>query len=697
MLSPAAYPGGSTLAYNGLVSSPLRIGVDIGGTFTDFVVYDPQTGDVSAFKLPSTPEDPAQAVLAGLDRLWGSAESPLSGREFVLVHGSTVATNALLERKGAATALVTTEGFRDVLHIGRQNRPALYDLAAGPPAPLVPEQWRVQVEERMDPQGRILCPLDLEEVRNLLPVLRAGGISSVAVCFLFSFANPAHEAQAGALLREAGFTTSLSCEVAPEFREYERTSTTVVNAYVAPVMDSYLRRLEVQAGAKELRVIQSNGGSISAAVARREAVRCILSGPAGGVVGAARSPWRAGSGAEQAKALSGDWPRWITFDMGGTSTDVSLVAGAPRVTSEGMVGGFPLRLRILDIHTVGAGGGSIARLDAGGALRVGPESAGADPGPACYGRGDLPTVTDANLVLGRLPADRFLAGEIKIEPDRAWNALTGLARSAGMAPEEAALGVLEVANAHMERALRVISVARGHDPREFSLFSFGGAGGLHAADLARRMGVPRVVVPRYAATFSALGMLMADVIKDYTVTVMLPGDIPLDKLRRRLQPMWARGEQDLVSEGFAPDRIRLETWLDMRYQDQSFELSVSLGDRPVPDFHKAHRSAYGYASPDEPVKIVNLRVRAVGQVDGPQIKPAPAQGPDPSAALLGHRDVVWERDRLSTPVFEAESLRPGNRIAGPAVIARADTTVLLGRQDAAFVDPYRNMVIQVGP
>ena len=655
----------------------MRIGVDIGGTFTDFVVLRAEGQPVETFKVLSTPREPARAVLAGLARV------PHQGRRHI-VHGSTVATNALLERKGAATALITTRGFRDVLVIRRQNRPQLYDFFADPPPPLVPDRWRLEVDERVTYTGEVLKPLDPAEVDNLLAFLQQEGVESVAVVLLFSFLHPEHERLIGEKLRAAGFSVSLSSDILPEYREYERTSTTVVNAYVSPVMERYLAQLEQALTGDELRIMQSNGGSIGTQEARRNAVRCILSGPAGGVVGARYVAQMAG------------FERIITFDMGGTSTDVSLCDGDIRVTTEAEVGGHPLRIPIIDIHTVGSGGGSIAHVDLGGALRVGPQSAGADPGPACYGRGEEATVTDANLVLGRLAADYFLGGEMPLDEARAWAALERLGRRLGLSAVDAAAGVVEVANAHMERALRVISVERGYDPRDFVLVSFGGAGGLHAADLARRLGIPRVLVPPYAATLSAFGMLVTDVIKDYAQTVMLPGHTPVPVLREHLRPLVQRGVAEVEAEGIPREGILVEELLDMRYAGQSYELTVPLGEDPVDAFHHAHRQAYGYAVLDAAVEVVNVRVRVIGRVPRPALPRLNGNGEDASHALFDRREVFLEGRRAPVPFYRGEALRPGNRIPGPAIIVRRDTTILIGPQDTAHVDVWGNVVVEVG-
>ncbi|MBC8504491.1 MAG: hydantoinase/oxoprolinase family protein [Anaerolineales bacterium] len=717
----------------------LRIGIDIGGTFTDFVVFDPSTGKISSFKLPSTPHDPAQAVLLGLERIsdqW-TVNSPSSGMlgdgQWNIIHGSTVATNALLERKGAVTALITTQGFRDVLQIGRQNRPELYNFAARPEPPLIAEELRLEVNERVDYQGKIITKLEDDQIDQAISNIQShtssdqSPVESVAIVLLFSFANPDHEKRITDKLRAAGFFASASHEILPEYREYERTSTTVVNAYVSPVLEKYLSKLEnafshdtdqssnpstSPLGIRtNLQIMQSNGGSISVKEAKTSAVRCILSGPAGGVVGCqfvgelASSPGL------------GDGVRLLTFDMGGTSSDVSLIDGQPRITTEAEVGGHPIAIPLLDIHTIGAGGGSIAYIDAGGALRVGPESAGADPGPACYGssvdggrwtvdgetRSTLPTprnllatVTDANLLLGRIPPDDFLGGALPLFPDLAEEAITRLGKELGLTPVETALGVIEIANAHMERALRVISVERGYDPRDFILLSFGGAGGLHATDLARRLRIPEVLISPFASTFSAFGMLAADVIKDYTQTVMLAGDCPIEEIMTRFRPLIKNGNDDIRNEGIAEENILLQQSLDMRYRGQSYELNIPFEENFVAEFHKAHQHAYGYARPGGEIEIVNLRVRAVGQVPSPQIQSQPQGTSDPSIALIDQRPVIFTDGTKDIPFYRGELLQPGNQLHGPAIVVRDDTTILISAADSASVDQYLNLFIELG-
>jgi N-methylhydantoinase A len=685
------------------VEPEIRIGIDIGGTFTDFVFIHPASGTVETFKLLSTPYNPAVAVINGLAII----EKRIGGDLPIhIIHGSTVATNALLERKGARTALITTDGFRDVIEIGRQNRPELYNLFSSPLLPLVPEEYRFEVIERVGKQGETITPLDPRSVNTALATLEAFHPEAVAVCLLFAFTNPTHEQMIASGLRNAGYSVSVSSEILPEYREFERASTTVVNAYVSPVLQKYFSTLEKSIGQEipgkkqdiNLRVMQSNGGVIRIDEARQQGVRCILSGPAGGVIGAQYIAHQALSASEE-NHPSGRRVQMLTFDMGGTSTDVSLIDAEPRVTTEAIVGGYPIRIPVLDIHTIGAGGGSIATVDIGGVMRVGPESAGADPGPACYGKGTLPTVTDANLVLGRLQGEHFLGGQMPIDLERAKIALQALGEKLGLStlsrPETAALGVIEIVNAHMERALRVISVERGHDPQDYTLLSFGGAGGLHAADLARCLKMHRVLIPPLASTLSAFGMLAADVIRDYTQTVMLPGDVATGELLSIIAPLISKGVSDVQAEGITPQSITIEQMLDMRYRGQSYELTIPFTDRYMQSFHEAHHRAYGTSRQGADVEIVNTRVRVVGKVHSPAITIHPTGTPDPAAAWLETRQVWFPTGAENVPLYRGESLLPGNRITGPAVVVRQDTTILIGIHDQAYVDNLCNLLIEV--
>jgi N-methylhydantoinase A len=569
----------------------IRVGVDTGGTFTDFVFE--RDGRLNLFKLPSTPSDPSLAIQAGLNRICAETGSRLDRIE--VVHGTTVGTNALLQRRGARIALITTKGFEDVLAIGRQARPELYNLNAVKPPPLVEEQLRLSVRERVIASGEVLEPLNERDLRALVKKLKQEQVEAIAICLLFSFLHPDHEERIAATLSPLHVPLSISSRILPEYREYERTSTVVINAYLQPLMGRYLTRLsstneDQRPKTKDqrfnLRVMQSSGGSISADVAAAEPVRTILSGPSGGVVGALRAAQSAGI------------QNVITFDMGGTSTDVALCdTGAIRTTNEATVAGLPVAVSVMDIHTVGAGGGSIARVDEGGSLRVGPESAGADPGPACYGRSLLPTVTDAHVVLGHFGTDSLLGGEFKLDEKRAWEAMARLAKDLSRVSNKrrteiaAAEGVLSVANTNMERALRHISVERGHDPRQFALLPFGGAGGLHAVDLARALRIPTVILPTSPGALSAVGVLVADVIKDQSRTVMFANE---PKQVARLAKVFGEMEREatkvLHSEGFHRTRQRHERSLAMRYRGQSFELEVRNTDGDLATaFHRVHR------------------------------------------------------------------------------------------------------------
>ncbi len=513
------------------------LGVDIGGTFTDIVYYMPQlagdqVGQLIVHKVPSTPKNPAQGLLTGMQDMDVA-------HECVIVHGSTVATNALLERKGAHTALITTEGFADVLEIGRQDRPALYDIMQVRPPALIPRERRLELPERLDYSGTVLRAPTADECEKLLLQIRDCKPESIAISLLYSFRNDEHEQSLAKMLREhfPDAYLSLSSDILPQFREYERTSTVAVNAYVQPLMSRYLHNLQEHIQGP-LRIMQSSGGSISAPVAAKEPVRTVLSGPAGGVIGAFHIANIAGH-----KHL-------ITLDMGGTSTDVSLCAGGITETAEAFIAGCPIGVPTVAIHTVGAGGGSIVRLDEGNALNVGPDSAGADPGPACYGKGNSLTVTDANLVLGRIDPDYFLGGRFTLYPERAFEQMEVLAQKMGVSVQEAALGIIRVVNASMERAIRTVSLEKGHDPRLFTLLPFGGAGPLHACELADALSIPKVFIPRYPGVLSALGMVFAPIVKDYVQTVMLDPMNSTMKLSKLLLLNWRRELEQKCNKKF---------------------------------------------------------------------------------------------------------------------------------------------------
>jgi N-methylhydantoinase A/oxoprolinase/acetone carboxylase beta subunit len=652
----------------------VRIGVDTGGTFTDFVLRD---GDrVVAHKVRSTPDDPSRAILQGLAELG----TPIAGAD--VVHGSTVATNAVLERRGARVALVATAGFEDVLRIGRQTRRELYNVFVEDRQPLVDPGLVFGMRERVTAEGTVLEPLDEPALAALGARLRDGGAEAVAVCFLHSYANPTHERAVAKRLEGQGFAVSASHRVLPEYREFERWSTTAVNAYVTPLMARYLGRLEERLTGARLRVMQSNGGSISAARARQSAVRTILSGPAAGAVGA------------QALAAASGFPRAIAFDMGGTSTDVTLIDRAIGVTPESSVGDFPVRLPVIDIHTVGAGGGSIAYVDSGGALRVGPRSAGGDPGPVCYGRGDDLTVTDANLLLGRIEPGYFLGGRMSLDVGRARSAARVFGARMGIDEQVLAEGIVRVANANMERAIRVVSVQRGHDPREFALLAFGGAGGLHACALAAALDMRTVIVPLHAGVLSALGMLLADVTKDYSQTVLTAAAaVSPEALEQAFAPLVERARADLEGEGFDTGSMRLERSLDVRYVGQSYEITVPDGPDFRDAFDQQHARLYGYSDPRRPAEIVNVRVKAVGITGKPTLPHAPlTAGPLPEP--IARRQAWFDGGALSTPIFRREDLEPGMRGEGPAVLAGAQATTVIPPDWDFAVDAVWSVVIR---
>ncbi|MCL4845004.1 MAG: hydantoinase/oxoprolinase family protein [Acidobacteria bacterium] len=649
-----------------------RIGVDTGGTFTDLVMLD--EGGLRVHKVRSTPDDPSRAIVAGLRELAGDVHVE------DVVHGSTVATNAVLERKGARVVLVATRGFEDVLRIGRQTRRELYNFLVLDRQPIVEPGDVVSVAERLSADGGVVESLAEAEVERVAAAVSGLGAESVAVCLLHSYANPAHEARLAARLEADGLTVSASHRVLPEYREFERWSTTAVNAYVTPLMARYLARLEERLGAgTRLSIMQSNGGSISAAAAKAAAVQTILSGPAAGAVGA------------HAVAVAAGFSRAIGFDMGGTSTDVTLVDGGLAFTTESVVGECPVRVPMIDIHTVGAGGGSIAFVDTGGALRVGPRSAGADPGPVCYGTGDEVTVTDANLLLGRLDPGTFLGGRMTLDAGRATARLAEFAARVGLSPVALAEGIVRIANANMERAIRVVSVERGHDPRDFALVAFGGAGGMHACDLAAALDIATVIVPRHAGVLSALGMLLSDVTRDYSHTLLRRADTlsPAD-VDEALAPLVARAVADLAREGFSGQRVRLERGLDVRYLGQAYEIAVPWQSGYREEFDRRHERLYGYANRSRPVEVVNVRVKAVGVTLKPSLPHEPVVARD--AVPMRCQRAVFGGRPVDTPVYHREALTPGHRADGPAVVAGAEATTVVPPGFAFHVDDWGNLM-----
>ena len=673
--------------------SSLRIAIDAGGTFTDSVFV--RDGELQILKVLSTPGNPARAIADAVEKVAGDSGGAAS-RELDLTCGTTVGTNALLERRGGRVALITTAGFEDVIEIGRQARPRLFDFFVQRPQTLVPRERRFGLRERVSAEGRALLRPSGGEIERVLRLVRKSRAESIAVCLLFSFANPAHEREMARRLRAAGFQVSASREIYPEFREYERTATTVVNAYLLPVMGRYLREIDAfvrpARSAKpdrarrrgSVRVMQSSGGIISAAIAAGEPVRTILSGPAGGVLGA-----------QHVAGLAG-FDRIISFDMGGTSTDVALIDGPLRTTNESEVAGLPVAVPMLDIHTVGAGGGSLARFDRAGALRVGPESAGAEPGPICYGRGTKPTVTDAHLILGRIVLEGFLDGKFRLDLSRAheW-----MARSRGpmRSVEDFAQGILDVVQTNMEKAIRVISIERGYDPRDYTLVAFGGAGGLHACGLAAALEIPRVLIPKFPGGLSALGILRADAVKDFSKTIFLRADsarVVSRELGGQFASIERQARQDMRHEGLAPRRIRIEKLLDMRYIGQAFELTVNAGGDFVRSFHAAHEKRYGYGDPKRAVEIVNIRARAIGLTPKPELSRLRAGGKDSRGAIMEKRGVFFAGARRATYVYDRARLLAGNRLRGPAIVAEYSATTVIEPEWQGRVDAYGNLILE---
>jgi N-methylhydantoinase A/oxoprolinase/acetone carboxylase beta subunit len=662
-----------------------RFGIDTGGTFTDFVRFGPD--GLVVHKLRTTPDDPSHAILAGMADLAApqpadSRRRPGAGRaEMTVVHGSTVATNAVLERKGARVALFATSGFEDVLRIGRQTRPQLYNLFVPVPRAIVESELTFGVGERVTASGDALTGPDDAEVDRLAGLARSQGADIIAICLLHSYVNPAHERRIADRLRRAGWRVSASHEVLPEYREFERWSTTVVNAYVMPLIDRYLSTLERHFEGSRFAVMQSNGGSMSAAAARAGAVRTVLSGPAAGVVGA------------RAVARDAGFRQVISFDMGGTSTDVSLIDDAVAMTTDSRIGDFPVRLPIIDIHTVGAGGGSIAYVDSGGALRVGPRSAGSVPGPVCYGTGTELTVTDANLLLGRLDPEFFLGGRMTLDLPRALTAARELAARLKLDVPALAEGVVRVANANMERAIRVVSVERGHDPRRFALLAFGGAGGMHACEIARRLEIRTVIVPRHAGVLSALGMLVADVTRDYSASVLRPSaELVLASLESAVAPLVRAAGRELTAEGFARDRQVIERLVDVRYVGQSYEITVPFARDYRDQFDRQHGRVYGYANPQRATEVVAVRVRAAGITAKPRLpfaRPRRRTKPAPDSM----RPAMFGGSKVRTAHYRWPSLVPGAGARGPAIITGAEATVVVPPGFAFSVDGFGNVIV----
>ncbi len=651
----------------------MRAAVDTGGTFTDFVLE--KDGHLFIHKVSSTPKNPAEAVLKGLEELGARAPD-------VLLHGTTVGTNAFLTRKGAKVLLITTAGFEDVIFIGRQNRPKLFDFFVTKPPPLLKRSQVIGLPERIDARGEILKGLSEAELQVLQKMLAEKDFEAVAVCLLHSYLNPLHERKVKEALAGLGRPVCLSTEISPEFREFERTSTTVINAYLSPIMSSYVGFLTRALPKTRLFLMQSSGGLMPAEAVGPRAAATLLSGPAAGVYGAFAL----------ARALGRS--RIITFDMGGTSTDVSLCDGAPTYTRQYELEGYPVRLKMIDIHTIGAGGGSLVYFDKGGALKVGPESAGADPGPACYGRGgNKPTVTDANLLLGRLVPDRFLGGRLRLKKELSTEAFKRLATQHGFSPVELALGAIAVVNTNMEQAIKKVSVERGLDPSDFTLVCFGGAGGLHASSLAERLRIREVLIPRFSGVLSALGLLMAQPSFDFTKAAFLKGEkVAFEYLLPLFEELAEKALAELARFGYDRRQLRAEAELDMRYEGQSYELTLPLTYDFKEKFHALHQRLYGYSRPLAPLEITALRLNLSAETA--RITLPKARGH--KLAPLGEQEVFFaDGQRRAVPVYRWEDLPAGASLAGPLLIAGDFATVWVEPSWIVNLDDFGNLWLRL--
>jgi N-methylhydantoinase A len=681
--------------------TPLRIAIDSGGTFTDCVWLKDAT--LRILKVFSTPADPAQAIAEAVGKIAGEAQ------EIVILHGTTVGTNTLLQRKGARVTFVTTKGFEDSIEIGRQQRSKLYDFFFEREPALAPAELRFGIEERTSAEGKVLRAPDRESLAELAKQIAGQSPEAIALSLLFSFANPENEKAVAEALANFGIPLSVSHQILPEFREYERASTVLVNAYLQPIMQRYLSKLQERLSqesptlpqktrkdeaAVRIFVMQSSGGITALETAAEQPVRTVLSGPAGGIVGAAAVAGRSG------------FDRIITFDMGGTSTDVALVDGRLSTTNEAEVAGLPVRVPVLDIHTVGAGGGSLARFDAGGALRVGPESAGADPGPICYGKGERPTVTDANLLLGRLPADQFLGGEFQLDLPRTQRLVTQWLKEQGskLSLEEFAAGVVRVVNANMEKAIRVVSIERGYDPRQFSLVAFGGAGAMHACELAAALRIPRVLVPAYPGALSALGILISDVVKDHSRTVLLRvgpeagsgSNNPPPFPQKKLDAIFAELQREVASELKKEQwqgRVVWEPSCDLRYRGQGYELNLAYGSGLLRRFHAEHERRYGYSSPEREVEIVTLRLR--GRVASPEKLERLKIHAEEGKLRPATASVYFAGRRHKAQILPRNLVRPGKRYRGPAIITEYSATTVVPPGFKFMADKADSLLVEV--
>ncbi len=644
----------------------MRIGIDTGGTFTDFVVL--VDGEFSVHKELSTPIDPSIAIYQGIKKLIGDK---LDGT--YIYHGTTIATNALLERKGSKIVLITTKGFEDIIEIGRQNRKELYNIFEQETKPLVERPYRVGIKERADFKGNILEQISKAEMLKLKNKIKKLKPEAIAISLINSYASSKNELIVENLLKDLGIPISVSSRILPEFREYERTSTVVINAYLIKKVFSYMNNLKVRLKQSKIFVLQSNGGLISTEQAGSEPVRILLSGPAGGVVGAFKIAEKVGMN------------KIMTYDMGGTSTDVSLCDGSIKFSNINTVDNLAVNVPMVDVKTIGAGGGSIAYIDPGGALKVGPESAGSDPGPACYGKGDRPTVTDANVVLGRINPDYFLGGEMKIFKDRSARALRKLSKQLGISTLELASGIIEVANANMEKALRVISLERGYDPREFALFSFGGAGGLHACELARGLGISKVIFPSNPGVLSALGMLIADYFRDYSMSVFFNSEKDdFEKISKAFKKLERKAEKE-----FTTNNIKYEYYIDARYKRQSHELIIPFNKSFIKTFHNEHKKKYGYSQSDNIVEIVNIRLRALSKKVDFKI---PECTKVRKQVTFTKSDIFYNNKNVLSRIYSRDDFYSGYKFRGPAIVLEKTSTLFVTPGFNCQIENYGNII-----
>lgn len=679
-----------------------KLGVDVGGTFTDVCLFDEDKGETKILKLPSTPSDPSRAIIDGISNILKRNNAEPGSIKY-LVHGTTVGTNAAIERKGAKTALLTTEGFRDLLELARQTRPSIYNLFKDKPEPLINRSLRKEISERLNFDGSVEVSIDREQLEKVINEIKAEDVEAVSVCFLHSYINPQHEKVVKEMLSELLPDTyvSISSEVLPEYREYERLTTTTLNSYLGPVVGRYVTKF-----ADDVRKVgitvkpyinQSNSGVMSIETAKNNPIRTALSGPSAGVAGAAYIAKLAG------------FRNVITFDMGGTSTDVSLIQDStPKVATNKLVAGFPVQVPMTDVHAVGAGGGSIAWVDNGGLIKVGPQSAGADPGPAAYGKGGInPTVTDANVLLKRLNPEYILGGTMKVDYQAAREAVNKLSKELGLTVEEAARGVIKIVNSNMVRAIRVVSVEQGNDPREFTLVAFGGAGALHAAEVAEELGINTVLIPENPGILCALGLLVSDIRMDFVRTNRLMANVEsLPAINEALEQLENEAEKWLDTENVSKELCSIEKKIDMRYLGQNYELAIPLEHELKTEadlnqikkcFHREHEKTYGYANEKEEIEFINFRATATGTVSKIDIHPKQEGGPDASESIIDKREVYFEEagGYVLTNIYERTKLKPNNIIEGPAIIEQLDSTIVIPPDWTAKIDTYKNIVLNV--